>query len=69
MENLFKDSRAKKVLEAEALALGFAKWLWLGFQGHQGAEGLFCHLSIAAWITRMRVHKEEFMMKSLNIQL
>lgn len=48
MENFFKDSRAKKVLEAEALALGFAKWLWLGFQGHQGAEGLFCHLSIAA---------------------
>lgn len=27
MEKFFKDSRAEEVLEAETLALGFAKWL------------------------------------------
>jgi len=46
MEKFFKDSSAEKVLEAEVLALGFAKWLHVGLQGGQGAEGLFCHLSI-----------------------
>lgn len=65
MEKFFKDSRAEKVLEAEELALGFAKWLHLSFQGGQGAEILFYHLSI----TGMMVCKEELMKKSHNIQL
>ena len=40
MEKFFKDSCAEKVLEAEVLAPGFAKWLHLSFQGGQGAEGV-----------------------------
>jgi len=60
MENFFKGSRAETVLGAEAPALGFATWLQLGFQGSQGAEGLFCHFSIARCIIRVvrRIHEE-----------
>lgn len=48
MEKFFKGSHAEKVLEAKMLALGFPEWLHLGFQGGQGAEGLFCLLSITS---------------------